>query len=155
MRNKNAKVPDISKIFTNPGDRMVPIYKPRYNENGVIECVIDGYEDQQEKINAWRDQTDMAYIIHQLKMGNMDVLNQREGSYEDLTGLPDNFIDAMNILIEREQAFDALPADVKSKFDNNFRYWISSFGAPEWNEKMGIASPDPEEVKEVIEDAGT
>ena len=50
--------------------------------------------------------------------------------------------------------FEALPADIKQKFENSFEVWASTSGTSEWMEKMGIQGPAPEPKKEVSKENG-
>ena len=47
----------------------------------------------------------------------------------------------------QEEKFNALPAAIKQKFENNFRVWAAAAGTNEWLEKMGLNEKPKEEVK--------
>lgn len=59
--------------------------------------------------------TDLKSLIAQvLRTGDSTILNQREGSYVDITGYPENTIDAMNNLVRGNSILGELPDDLKS-----------------------------------------
>lgn len=138
MRNKNAKVSDPNSFVSDPGSPIRTTYSARINENNVIEVVPSGKEDFQAYIESFRDQTDMAYILKQLSLGDASVLNQTPAQYGDFTQMPHSMLEAMQMQLDAERQFNTLPLDVKSKFNNNYREWCSSAGTDAWFEKMNI-----------------
>lgn len=138
MRNKNAKVSDPNSFVSDPGSPVRVTYSARINENNVIEVVPSGKEDFQSFIESFRDQTDMAYILKQLSLGDASVLNQSAIQYGDFTQMPHSMLEAMQMQLDAEKQFNTLPLDVKSKFNNNYREWCSSAGTDDWFAKMNI-----------------
>lgn len=156
MRNKHAKVSDPNSFCSNPGSRERIIYSARINENNVIEVTPSGKEDWQAYIESFRESTDMAYILKQLSLGDASVLNQTAAQYGDFTQMPHNMLEAMQMQLDAERHFNALPLDVKSKFNNNYREWCSEAGTDSWLEKMNINVDVPEEnIKEGVSDTVT
>ena len=152
MRNPNAKVSDPNEFFTCPGEKMHTIYSAKLMEDGTILLKKTDEEDIQAKIDSYRDQTDMAYVLRQLMLGDTSVLTQKEPMYGDFTQMPKNMLEAMQLMIDGEKAFYELDLETRQKFDNNFRQWMIDAGSPEWCKKMNIqtvaAAADPaEEVK--------
>ena len=54
----------------------------------------------------------------------------------------------------QREKFEALPIEIKQKFDNSFEVWASMAGTGEWAEKMGVTQKPKEEKKEVTKDNG-
>lgn len=140
MRNKKSKVPDPNEYVSNPGDRDRIIYSAKISPNGVIEVVPTGKEDFQNYIESFRSQTDMAYILKQLSLGNNAVLNQSDPSYGDYTQMPRSLSEAMQMQLDAERDFYKLPIDTRQKFNNNFREWCFTAGTDEWYEKMNLVN---------------
>lgn len=138
MRNKNAKVSDPNSFVSNSGSPTRTIYSARINENNVIEVVPSGKEDWQGYIESFRDQTDMSYILKQLSLGDASVLADDVAQYGDITKMPHNMLEAMQMQLDAQRHFDSLPLDVKAKFNNNYREWCSSAGSDDWLAKMNI-----------------
>lgn len=153
MRNKNAKVSDPNTFYTNPGNRIHPLYSSKVTPKGDIVLEECGKEDIQEYINSFRESCDMSFILHQLSLGNTEVLNQRQMMFGDFTDMPQNLMEIQQIFIDGEAAFNQLPLETRKQFDNNYRNWLFTSGSDEWNEKMAKLIPTPvtepiEEVKE-------
>lgn len=153
MRNKNAKVPDVSKIFTNPGSPIHILYAPKILDDGTITLVENGTENIQSFIDSFVEQTDIAFIIKQLQLGNTDVLSKKQPMYGDFTEMPKTQAELLQIRIDAERAFYDLPLDVRQKFNNSFNEWFASNGKPEWFEKMKPLISDQEVKDEVTSDA--
>lgn len=146
MRNKNAKVSDPNGFITEPGSPERVIYDAQVGPDGVIEVVPAGKDNIQEKIESFRQSTDMSFILKQLALGNNEVLNQEPGMYGNFLDMPKTMAEAMQRQIDAEKVFYKLPVDVRGKFENDYRRWLVSAGSDEWIEKMGFATAD-----EVIE----
>lgn len=154
MRNKNAKVTDPNKYFTDPGSPEHILYSGKVLPDGTIRLDEVGKENIQEIINAAAETCDMAYILHELALGNTSVLNQREASYGDFSAAPKSLMEAMQIMIDGEQAFLKLPLETRQKFDNSYMLWLSTNGSNEWIEKMGFKH-DTEEVNDETKEGET
>lgn len=137
MRNEKARIPDPNDFVTCPGDTEHIIYSSKVLEDGTIQLTPCGKENIKEIINSYVDQTDMAYIMAQLAVGNTSVLNQKQPMYGDFTNVPKDMRHAMQIMIDGERAFYELDLETRQKFDNDFRKWIVTAGSEEWIDKMG------------------
>lgn len=138
MRNKNAKVSDPNSFVSNPGSSERIVYSVKIDESGII-CVVEtGKENFQDYIESFRGQTDMAYILKELSLGNLQVLNQSSAQYGDFTQMPKSLYEAMQLQIDAEKQFYQLDLDVRNKFNNNYREWCFTAGSEEWNKKMGL-----------------
>ena len=111
---------ECSPIISNSGEKTRPNYKPMYNENGSYTLVEDGVIHSYEDIQAWKATCDMATIIERyIRTGDTSILNRRAGFYADVTELPTNYAELANTLQNADLFFNALPADVKEKYEFN------------------------------------
>lgn len=136
MRNEKARVSDPKDFVTNPGNDEKVIYSSKVLDDGSIILTPSGKQNVKEYINSFVDQTDIAYIIRQLQLGDTSVLNSRTPMYDDFTGAPKDLRQAMQIMLDGERAFYDLPLDTRQKFDNDFRKWLVSAGSDDWAVKM-------------------
>lgn len=90
----------------------------------------------------------MAFILNQLKLGNMSYMNPADPMFGDFTEAPASLADAQQRLIDAEYAFDRLSPEIKKKFDNNFNIFIQTLGSENWFRKMGVG--EVEDVKEEV-----
>lgn len=139
MRNKNAKVSDPNSFVTCAGDKEHIIYSPEVQKDGTILLKESGRENIQDKIQSFASQTDMAWILKQLSIGNTSVLTSKTAMFGDFTEMPKTMPEVLQLYIDGQRAFEELSSDMKAKFDNNFMKWFASAGAPDWYEKMGIS----------------
>lgn len=150
MRNENAKVSNPSDFVTCPGSDVKITYSSKVLDDGSILLTPSGKENVKEYINSFVDQTDIAYIIRQLQLGDTSVLNSRTPMYDDFTGAPKDLRQAMQIMLDGERAFYDLPLDTRQKFDNDFRKWLVSVGTDDWalkmfGEKVAVADQETKE----------
>lgn len=148
MRNDKACVSDPNSFVTDPGSDVKILYSSKILPNGMIRLTPNGKESISEKINAQKGYTDINYIINRLMAGDNSML--REGAvYGDFTQVPKSLAESLQIIIDGQAKFDALPLDVKNKFNNNYYQWIMESGSVPWMEKMNIPIQKiVEEVKE-------
>lgn len=137
MRNKFAKVSDPNKFVTESGDRYHTIYEPIVNPDGTISLVESGKEDIQAKIDSYKDQTDISFIVKKLAQGDFSVLSQKEPMYGDFTTMPKTYAEALQLTIDAEKRFYELPLETRNKFDNDYKQWFAQAGSDSWIERMG------------------
>lgn len=129
---------DCNKFVTNPGDRYVTEYDTKVEPNGKVIITPAGKKDLYQEIQSWKEQTDMHYILNQMALGQYP---QRENvMYGDFTEAPENMQQAMQMMIDAENAFYDLPLDIRRKFDNDFKQWLvaAQSDLKVFAEKMGI-----------------
>lgn len=130
-----AAVSDPNEFVTCPGSEEHVIFSPKVKSDGTFSLVETGRESIKDKINSFREQTDIAYIIKRIQMGDTSVLRS-DGAYGDFTHMPKTFAEALQLQIDGEKRFMQLPLDVRNQFDNDFRKWFASAGSDEWMSKM-------------------
>lgn len=141
MRHKFARVPDDFSEFKSPsGDLFHDVLSPSFRADGTIELKVTDRVDIKKEINSHRDETDMAYILSRLMVGDDSVLNPRPPMYGDFTQLPTSYSDMLNMVLDGERYFDSLPLETRNKFDNDRGKWFATIGSSDWLENMGFVS---------------
>lgn len=136
----------------NPGNILQPQYKERYDENGNAYLEQVGEINVYEKIQSYKDEVDPMSILARYAAGDTTVM-ANPGWYIDTSKLPTNYIEWRNLMNEQKEKFEALPLEIRNRFDNNFDAWAATAGEPEWIEKMGImpktndAAPQPDKAE--------
>lgn len=143
MRNPNARVPTSSDFFTCSGDLMKPVLSGKLMSDGTIKLTEIDQIDIKAEINSHACTCDMAYVLSRLKFGDVSVLNGKQGVYGDFTVFPKTYAEMLQLVQSGEDAFDALPLDVRAQFDNDINKWFATIGSDEWSEKMKIPKPVP------------
>lgn len=149
MRNKEARIPNISSIHTASGSPIHKILEPRFD--GVNTClVVTGEENIQDRMEAEAPSTDINYMLHRLSLGDTSVLSSKRPMYGDFTGLPSDPIEALNLVHQSEYAFAQLSADDKAKYNNDWRRWFADLlsGRDASSEILPSVEPKPGVKKE-------
>lgn len=147
MRNPKNKVNNPSDFVSNPGTRYHTEYSPRLSKSGVTELVPSGKVDIKQRINAYKECTDIAFMLRAMAAGDRSVLTGSVPVYGDFTRMPKTMVEAMQADLDAEKAFYQLPLDVRDAFGNNYRYWLSDIGSEDWKTKMKIAPTVSDEMR--------
>lgn len=137
-------------IFTCPGSPIKDLYSPVVNDDGTITLEKSGEENIAEYINSFAESTDIQTIVKRFTNGEINVLNQREGTYGDFTQMPKTYAEFLQKKIDAENVFKKLPLDVKDKFDNDINKFLVSAGSDDWFEKLGLVENNNIDVQEEI-----
>lgn len=134
MRRRSAEE---SKAFVSaPGSRW---YQKRHGEvqaDGTIVLVDDEKIDIQAQMNAEYPMTTIDNIL--ANSLPTDYFGDDGSHGLDATKLPTTLAEFMQFQIDQRTRFDSLPADVRSKFGNDFNQFLASAGSEEWFTKLGI-----------------
>lgn len=142
MRNKNAKVSNPNDFVTCPGDEIQILYSPVIAPDGSMDLVPSGKENVQDYINSFRDSCDMDWILSRLQLGDTSVLGMKFPLYGDFSAMPKTYAEVLQLVIDGQKDFEALPVDVRKEFDNDFSKWFATAGSGEWMSKMSSVLPD-------------
>lgn len=138
------------RYFTNHGSPIRTVFKLGIDkETGAEELVIVGTENIQDFIDAAAESCDLKVIIARVRVGELELMNQRQGMYGDFTGMPQTLQEIMQTRIDAKYMYDNLPEDTKKKLD--FDMFMKDAGSKEWLEGLGFKFDDIKE--EVTKDA--
>lgn len=152
MRNKDARIPNISSIHTASGSPIHKILEPRFD--GVNTClVVTGEENIQDRMEAEAPSTDINYMLHRLSLGDTSVLSSKRPMYGDFTGLPSDPIEALNLVHQSEYAFAQLSADDKARYNNDWRRWFADLLSGRDVSRETLPSVEPKPSVDEIGDA--
>lgn len=151
MRNPFAKVSDPHEFATCPGEDIAVVYSPVVGSDGTIELVESGKYSVQDKIESFRDTTDIAYLVSRLMAGDTSVT--RDKFFGDFSKMPESYQEILQLRIDAEKHFMELPLDVRSKFDFDVNKYIATAGQESWFRNMGFEKIDEkDEVKEEVKE---
>ena len=149
MWNRNACIPDIDQIHSNPGSRIHDLLEPRFDGEGT-RLVKTGEEDIQDLIEAAAPFTDLNYMLHRLSLGDRTVLNSRAPIYGDVSELPRDPIEALNLVQRSEDAFMQLSPGERAKYNNDWQRWFADILSGDVSREItssDVSAPPPVEVK--------
>lgn len=143
----NTQYSPRERRYSNVGSPIVQLFKPVFDKNGHMELEPNGTENLYERIQTWADSVDIHVLMKQFENGDISALNQRQGSFLDITEFPSSYAEMFNIMTDAENEFSTLPTDVKQKFNNSFREYLamSQENPLQFAEFCGIIS------KEIVE----
>lgn len=144
---------DRIECVTSPGSRYKIEYESFYDKEGNLCLKEVGKHDLYLDIQADALSCDINVLIARYKAGDNEALDRVRGLYTDIVNMPDNFVDAYNMIRSAEGHFEALDPFIKQQFDNSFEKFLFSLGTEEWNKKIGVVSQKQVDVKEEETDA--
>lgn len=119
------------------GEKVIPKYQGKVDKvSGQIELVEVGIDPWYERIQSYKDMCDVNRIVARYMNGEVDILNQVQGVYADVSAAPSDLASAYRLVKEQELVFDRLPIEVKEKFQNNPYVWMQSAGTDNWMSAM-------------------
>lgn len=146
MRSRFRSKFDFNFSPSPSGDRIHIHFEPRFNGTR-IELVESGHSDIRQSINAYAPFCDLPYMLSRLRIGDSSVLSSRQPMYGDLSGLPSNPADAVNLVRIAENRFNQLPAVDRQNFNNDWRVWLSDV----FSSRTGCSSDKPSSVPDSVE----
>lgn len=136
--------PDRRKRFeANPGSGVVKEYTAQYRQDGVLELVETGEHDLYADIQSHKDSCDLQLIINRYFNGDPAALSRVQGVYMDVSEMPDNIHQAMQLMDNARRDFDTLPVDIKAKFGNDPNQFLATLGTEQWFENMQVQKQEP------------
>lgn len=126
------------KYCSPPGERFSILYSSSLDDRQRIVLKPSGKRDNRAYSNSFRESTDISFIIRRLNAGDVSAINQRNPFYADITRAPTTRADMLQLSIDCQNSFYALPADVRHQFHDNYREYMSSAGSDDWLKKLGV-----------------
>ena len=141
---------DLPKCIPVPsGSKFRPEFQEQINKKtGLTEIVKVGETNIYEMIQADLESTKIENILHQVAMGDLAALNQREGTYFDATTMPKTLMEAQNLVIRMKDEFLKMPNEVKELFHNSAEEYVFQMGTAEFNDKMAPYNKKIAAIKE-------
>lgn len=127
------------------GCGIVQLYRADYTKEGVLELKEDGEHDLYADIQSHVASTDLNMILERYFSGDPTALNRVQGTYMDVTQVPDNYHEAMAMIDNARKDFAQLPPEVKERFNNDANQWIAALGTADWFDKMQVSSVSAEQ----------
>lgn len=139
-------------VYSETGSPTKEAYAPVIKDDGSFELEVVGKINVYDEIQSHADSCDINIILERYARGDVTALSRRQGLFADLSEMPRTYAEMLNVVIKAQAEFEALPANVKEKFDNDVNKFISRMDDVEF---MRSVFPDPESVpveKPVVSD---
>lgn len=115
---------------TQAGSRERVLYQLQADKEGALDLVAVGKESIWDYIQSFKESTDIHTILARFRNGEADVLNQRVGSFGDVSMMPTRFADVLNACIKGKEIFESLPKETREKFNNDFGRFMVAMDDP-------------------------
>ncbi|QCS36245.1 minor capsid protein [Capybara microvirus Cap1_SP_175] len=139
------------KITESPtGSHYINEYSVKYDENGHRTVYISGKTNIYEQIQAHAEECKIENILAKYQMtGDESILNQRTGQYWDITDMPKNRMEMLNMIQESKEQFMKLPVEIRAKYNHSWEEYLADAGSENWAKNMGILKEETKiETKE-------
>lgn len=120
------------RVPSNPGCDVSPLYSARFDDHGRLVLEQVGEKNIFEEIQSHRDEVDLQRILQRYNAGETDILNQVQGFFGDVSGMPTTYPEFFNLMKRSREFFDGLPAEVRQNFGNNFETFITASQSPDF-----------------------
>lgn len=123
-------------------------------KTGLEEVVANGVTQSYAATQEAEKESLLYTVLDRFVRGESDLseIRQREASFVNLVGAPQNLMEAMNATVLAKSTFEALPFDVRSKFDNNVSNWLKDLDAR--GRRQNIVAPKSEPTPEPTPSGG-
>lgn len=150
------------RFFCPAGSREADSFEIQIDKKGHKSLKWVGTHDIYQDIQSYKEECSIENIIARAAAGDLNALNKTQGFYADITNSPKDLAEAQREIMKLSNTFDALPAEIRAKFDNSKEMFINEFGTKEFAEKMGWStgttekapnqafSPEVDAAKEVL-----
>lgn len=128
------------------GDGTAPIFEETF-ENGVRVLRETGRDPLNEFVQASLPETLVYNILARYQRGDEMALHKTMGQFMDVVGMPTNLAEAHQAIIDIENKFNTLSADVKACFNNSVDEFIDAVANGKLNERLS-SFIKPESVKD-------
>ncbi len=131
------------------GNGKEPEYAYRIDENGVRTLEKVGEVNVYEQIQTYLEETKIENIIKRATYDPTVIGSQEwmDSETTDISNAPKNYHEWKQMVNKAEESFNALPAELKAKFDNNVEKYIGEYGTKNWAEKLGWKNPEENTTK--------
>lgn len=102
------------------------VYIANFDKKGIRRLEVDKEIDIYEKIQECAKDTGLTNIFSKYGLNIYDQLKNSEAQFVDLTNLPGNLMEAMDVIDKAQYAFDRQSKEIKAKFNNDFKQFIAA-----------------------------
>lgn len=133
--------------YTEPGRRMQDNYEYAIDDYGRKVLIKSGETDLYAKIQESHEESKIETILARVAVGDTSVFRP-DGIYEDISEVPNNFIEVRQQIQKMENTWKKLPKEIKEHYNNNMEDFIAAAGSKEWLIDMGLLKEEAAPINE-------
>lgn len=127
------------------GEETRKTYRWAENENGEKTLIEDEEINIADEVESYHEETKISNIIRRatfdVNAANM-LLGDNGNNGADITTMPENLMEAQNIIVKAKQAYANLTPKQQAEFEGMADF-MRSAGTEEWAKKLGYATEKP------------
>lgn len=135
------------------GEETRKTYRWAENENGEKELVEDEEISIADEVESYHEETKISNIIRRatfdVTAANM-LLGDDGNNGADMTTMPENLMEAQNLMVKAKAAYAALSPKQQAEF-NGIADYMATAGTEEWAKKLGYITKEPAKEEPVNE----
>lgn len=108
------------------GTRLRKLYQKATDKNGAPTLIEAGVEDVYDSIQKAAVGITLEDLIRRASNGDTSAIPEVVDSYPDLTHVPKDMLEAHSMLTAARSKYDALPAELRSKYGNSFDKFLAA-----------------------------
>lgn len=109
---------------SDPGTPLHTLLKPKFSDDGNYTLVPAGEVSVYDEIQSHAESCDINILMKRYLNGDATALSRAQGAYFDASSMPRTYAEMLNMVLDAENAFNALPVDERAKFDHSFEKWL-------------------------------
>lgn len=119
---------EMKPVFCEPGKQMKVVYELKIDSKGKRDIVKVGTTDVQAAIDAEFPSVDFNMVLQRLENGDTDALMRAEAFYADVTDLPCNLADLMQMNEQGMKIFNEMPDEYRRLYSNDYMQFLCDPG---------------------------
>lgn len=137
MSFRSVSSPPVA-FFSPTGFGEKPVYQVQLTATGHKQVVQTGKTNLYARIQASLEESKLENIIRRFTGGDVSALNAVQGRFFDATTMPQSFAEMQNLVAHVYSEFEALPLEVRAKFDHSPERYMSAYGSEAWADAVGL-----------------
>lgn len=114
--------------YSVPGNRYQITYHMEIDENGVEDLKPDGQTDLYQEIQSHESSVDLELILERYRNGDVNALERAQAMYADISDVPIDMRDLLNLNIRAREYFETLDPEYKQIYGNDYTKYIMQPG---------------------------
>lgn len=133
------------KTTSPAGSKMENEYGYEIKANGEKVLVKTGEINIYDQIQAEHENTKIESVLARVAAGDMSDFRP-QGIYQDISKIPNNFIDAQKEMMKVNKLWNNLSAETRMKYNNDVNQFMAQAGTDAWLIDSGFVNPTATEV---------
>lgn len=137
------------------GEKMKQTYRMKIDDKGHESLVEDDLIDVQKEIDSYEESVNVNNIIARFMAGDENALDRAKAFYADVSKVPKNFAQILELNNRAQNEFKLLPAEIQEIFGNDYIDFLNNpQKLDEYLEKNKMKYQKDNAESQKVDDAG-